>query len=87
MSLNREIKTDLFNILESINCAEDYGYADDVFYWGQFKMINPVTDEEIKAFVHHEFLTEEGRAQGYSEEDAEESEARLIALRNKYREI
>jgi len=81
---NRAVVTDLHNILDLINCAETYGYGDEVFYDGMFEMIGKVSDGEIEVFAREQFLTDEARKQGYGEEDYENSIERLAELRDKY---
>lgn len=81
--MNREIKTDLFNIFDLIVAAHEYGYGDDVFYCGMFDMIRPLTDKEIKEFGET-YLTPEMREKGYTEEDAESAIKRLTELAAKY---
>jgi len=81
--VNRKIETDLETILDLVNCAEDYGFRDDVLFTVFRDMTGWVTDEEIKAYADR-FLTPEFRAQRYSEEDAESSTLRLTEWRDRY---
>ena len=78
--MNREIKTDLENILSLIACAGDYGFADDVLFDAFREMLNSkLTDDEIEWYAR---LVES--EEGYTEEDYEAIKERLISFKNKY---
>ncbi len=80
----RHAAVPISEILSLVNCAEDYGYADDVLFdafAGWFG--RTVTDEEIEAYAA-DFLTPENRAKGYSEEDYEASMERLTRWRDQF---
>ena len=78
--MNREIKTDLENILSLIACADDYGFADDVLFDAFRKMLNSkLTDEEIEWYAR---LVES--EEGYTDEDYEAIKQRLASFKNKY---
>lgn len=81
--MDREIKTALHNILDLVNCAEDYGFQDDVLMTAFRDMTGWVTDEEIEAFVQG-FMTPEMQAKGFGEEDAEAARTRVTEWRNRY---
>jgi hypothetical protein len=78
--MNREIKTDLENILSLIACADDYGFADDVLFDAFRGMLNSkLTDEEIEWYAR---LVES--EEGYTYEDYEAIKERLASFKNKY---
>lgn len=81
--MNRIIKTDLFNILDLINCAETYGFGDDMFYAAMFDMIKPVGNLEIKEYSET-YETPEMEELGYTREDALRVVEHLMKLRDKY---
>ncbi len=81
--MNRKIQTSLFNLLDLINCSEDYGFGDDIFYHSMFQLIGNLTDGEIEDYSRS-FLTDKMRKEGYSEEDAIQAIERLTKLREKY---
>lgn len=80
----RELKIDLSEILDLVSCAQDYGFADDVLMCSLYDFTGDVSDEEIKDFSAS-FLTPEMRAQGYSEEDQEQTAERVTEWRDTYR--
>lgn len=83
MENNREVTTDLENILSLINCASSYGFGRDVFYSGMFGIIKPVNEQEIQDYAST-FLTSEMRSKGYTEEDYESAIEELTELNNRY---
>lgn len=78
--MNREIKTDLYNLLDLLNVAEDYGFRDDVLFWSIFELTGHVTDEEIHGYANQFDFTK-----GYGEEDVEAAIERLTEYRNQYK--
>tara|TARA_R110000772_G_scaffold145490_1_gene255425 strand:+ start:1271 stop:1510 length:240 start_codon:yes stop_codon:yes gene_type:complete len=76
--VNREIKTDLDNILSHISCAIDYGYYDDVLMTDFATMTGFVTDDEINWYV------ESNKSVEYSQEDYDQWRERIIEWRNKF---
>ena len=76
--MNREIKTDLDNILSHISCAIDYGYYDDVLMTDFATMTGFVTDDEINWYV------ESNKSVEYSQEDYDQWRERIIEWRNKF---
>lgn len=78
--MNREIKTDLENILSLIACAVDYGFANDVLFDAFRSMLDSkLTEEEIEWYAR---LVES--EEGYTEEDYEAIKERLEGFKNKY---
>lgn len=78
--MNREIKTDLENILSLIACARDYGFEDDVLFDAFREMLgNKLTDEEIEWYARSVEAED-----GYTEEDYEAIKERLEDFKNKY---
>jgi len=78
MNVNREIKTDLDNILSHINCAVDYGYYDDVLMTDFATMTGFVTDDEINWYV------ESNKSVEYSQEDYDQWRETITEWRNKF---
>ena len=76
--MNREIKTDLDNILSHISRAIDYGYYDDVLMTDFATMTGFVTDDEINWYV------ESNKSVEYSQEDYDQWRERIIEWRNKF---
>ena len=77
------IEIELDQILDLINCADDYGFNKSPLMCSFAEIIKTLTDEDIEKFAKG-FLTEEMRKQGYSEEDYEESKERLNNFRTVY---
>jgi hypothetical protein len=78
--MNREIKTDLENMLSLIACADTYGYAHDVLFDAFRGMLNSkLTYEEIEWYAR---LVES--EEGYTEEDYEAIKEPLVVFKNKY---
>lgn len=77
---NRDVKTDLFNILSLVSCSDIYGFSDDIFFDAMGEITGDVTDKEINAFIEETFVDEEG----YGEEDREEAKEKLTEWRDKY---
>lgn len=75
MPKSRIVSTTLNDILSLVHSAEDYGFADDVFYDAMAGITGNVTDAEIEAY---------GESLGWDEEDAEEVVERLTEWRDKY---
>jgi hypothetical protein len=80
----RDCKVNLEDILDLVNCAEGYGFADDVFMDSMYQIAGDVSDEEISEFAN--ILASQD---GYSEEDREEEREditeRLTEWRDKHR--
>lgn len=83
LNLDRQITTDLFEVLDILYAAEDYGYAKSVLISFLFKLVGKISEEEIEAFAQT-FLTEEMRKKGYGEEDYEIIKERLTNYANHY---
>ena len=78
--MNREIKTDLENILSLIACASDYGFDRDVLFDAFREMLGSnLTEEEIEWYARSIEQLE-----GYGEEDYEVIKERLKDFKNKY---
>ena len=78
--MNREIKTDLENILSLIACAGDYGFANDVLFDALRSMLDSkLTEEEIEWYAR---LVES--KDGYTKEDYEAIKKTLEGFKNKY---
>ena len=79
-NLNREVKTDLEDILSLISCAEQYGFADDILFDAFSEIIgNTLTDEEIEWYAR----SIEAK-KGYGEEDYENIKEILEEFKSKY---
>lgn len=76
----RQITIELPEILDLVSCAEDYGFADDVFMCSMYEFCGDVSDAEIS-----EFAQALASKEGYSSEDGEEASDRLTEWRNKHR--
>jgi len=79
MPIDREIKTDLRNILSMVSCAEDYGFAGQIFFGFAAGLAGDVTNEELD-----EYAREVAAADGYGEEDYEEILETLKAWKATY---
>lgn len=78
--MNREIKTDLENILSLIACARDYGFEDDVLFDAFREMLgSKLTEAEIEWYARSVEAED-----GYDEEDYEAIKKRLEDFKNKY---
>lgn len=78
--MNREIKTDLENILSLIACAGDYGFEDDVLFDAFREMLGgKLTEEEVEWYARSVEAKD-----GYDEEDYEAIKERLADFKNKY---
>lgn len=78
--MNREIKTDLENILSLIACARDYRFENDVLFDAFKEMLDgKLSEEEIEWYAR---LVES--EDGYTEEDYEAIKERLWDFKNKY---
>ena len=78
--MNREIKTDLENILSLIACASEYGFEDNVLFDAFKEMLGGVlTDEEIEWYARSVEAED-----GYGEEDYEEIKERLKGFKKEY---
>lgn len=82
--MNRDITTDLYNILDLVACGESYGFSHHILYYYFAEIIKPLSIEEIEAFSKT-FMTEESIAEGFTEEDAENIKETLIDFKNKYK--
>lgn len=79
----RDLSVNLFDLLDLVQCASDYGFADDVFEDAMASWAGDVTDEEISAFAD-KYVTPEFRARGFSEEDVEDAIEVLTEWRDRY---
>jgi len=77
--MNREVKTDLENILSHISCAEDYGYADSTLFSDFASIIGTLSTEEIDWYARSV-----ADQPGYGEEDYESIVETLTAFKNDY---
>jgi hypothetical protein len=83
--LNRWCVTSLHGVLSIVSCAKYYGHTNQIVMGFFAELIDEhLSDEEIEAYVADEFLSDAGREQGYSEEDADESRERLREFRDKW---
>lgn len=79
-SINREIKTDLENILSLISVAEDYGFNNSTLMSVFSDLLdNKLTDGEIEWYAHSIESMEE-----YGEYDYESIKNKLIQFRKTY---
>lgn len=76
----RPITIPLEEILDLVNSAEGYGFADDVFMGSMYGFCGDVSDAEIA-----EFATAVAQQDGYSAEDGDEVTETLTEWRDKYR--
>jgi hypothetical protein len=76
----REVKQD--DILDLVNCAGDYGHANQVCMCTLYEWAHPVTDEDIERYS-----AELAAAEGYGQEDGDEARERLTEWRDKHRAI
>lgn len=67
MDIDREVKTDLRNVLSMVSCAYTYGHGNQIFFGFAAQMTGPVTDQEIE-----EYAREIADLDGYTEEDYQE---------------
>lgn len=77
----REIDQD--DILDLIACASDYGHTNSILMGTLVAWAWPITDEDIDRRAAW-FVSEEAKASGYCEEDAEESRRRLVEARKRF---
>lgn len=78
--MNREIKTNLKNILDLIACASDYGFEDEVLFDAFREMLgSKLTNEEIEVHARSVEVME-----GYGKEDYEVIKERLKGFKDKY---
>ena len=82
--MNREIKTDLYNILDLIAVSADYGFDRSILMDGLFEMIGyNLTQEEIEGYSSL-YLTEEYKSKGYTEDDYNSIKEILTEKAKKY---
>ena len=76
----RELKIELFDILELISCAEDWGFVHDVLFDAFAEMLEyPLSDEDIESYSRSiEAL------KGYGAEAYKQTRSRLIEFKKKY---
>ena len=80
--MDRDIKTTLYNILNLISIAGDYGFNDDVLLDSFREMIGKqLLDEEIEGYATLILECAE-----YGEEDYEEIKERLYKFKKEYYE-
>jgi len=78
--MNREIKTDLGNILSLISCADDYGFHRDVLFDAFREMLDDkLSEEEIEWYSRKLEAMD-----GFGEEDYLSCKKRLTNFKNKY---
>jgi GNAT superfamily N-acetyltransferase len=78
------VEIPLFDILDLIACAEDYGHTNQIIMSTFAEWLGHVlSDEDIEDYAQG-YLTEEMRAKGYSEEDYEALKTQLVAWREKW---
>lgn len=78
--MNRELKTDLENILSLIACAEDYGFKNNVLFdYFRELLDGKLTEEEIEWYAR----TVESE-DGYDEEDYEAVKEQLDEFKDRY---
>ena len=71
------------DLLSLINCGEDYGHWNAVCMSALVNWAAPITDEDIQRFASC-FISEEGLAQGYTEEDYTEAVDKIETARSTY---
>lgn len=87
INMDRPINTTLFNILDLIACAYDYGHHNQIIMGALFDMAGQVTDEEIDAFAQAKYLSEQATSQGYGQEDADRAIENIKAFREMYGKV
>jgi hypothetical protein len=76
----RKIEIEISEILDLVNCAEDYGFEDDVLFDAFAEFLGyKLSNEEIEIFSKS-FLKEEG----YGKEDYNQIKKRLFDFKTKY---
>lgn len=72
------------DILSLVECAEDYGHANEVLMDGLAEMLGyELSDDEIGGYAAG-YLTSEMQAKGYGVESAESAVERLEEWRRRY---
>jgi hypothetical protein len=79
----RTLNIDLFDILNLVHAAEDFGYARSVLFGAFADMTSFVSDNEIIEYAES-FLTEEAQIEGYTEEDHASAIEAITCWRNTY---
>lgn len=77
----RTIKQD--DILSLIHCAESYGHWNEVCMDALVNWAAPIADEDIQRYASW-FISDEGVAQSYTEEDHKDAIDVLTRARSKY---
>lgn len=81
----RNIEVDLWDILDLVACAMDYGFNDDVLMCSFYDFAGDVSDEELREFADS-YVTPEKLEEGYTMEDHAELLERVTEWRDKHRE-
>jgi len=69
--IDNKLEVSLYDILDLINSAEDYGFYDDVLMSTFAEWIGgKLSDEDIEEYAQT-YLTEEAKSEGYSKDDYE----------------
>ena len=79
----RDVTIPLFDLLDLVNRAADFGFADDVFMASMRTFAGQVTDDEIREYAET-FTTPKYREQGYDEEDRDAAIDTLAKWRDGY---
>lgn len=76
---------ELDDILSLVSCARTYGYEDDVLFdaFAAWAIEAGIVDEDCKAYAD-DFLSEKSKAQGYTEEDRNESLESVMEWKKKF---
>ncbi|AFY60319.1 hypothetical protein [Synechococcus sp. PCC 6312] len=77
--MNRQLTTDLYEVLDMLNASEDYGFHPMIIEFLKTLATN-VTASEIEAFARETFLSQQAATEGYTQEDYESSIERLTTL-------
>ncbi len=75
----RECKVDLFEIFDMVNCAETFGFADDMILSFLADAAGKVTKHEIS-----EYCEKLANTKGYSRDDGDSAFTTLTAWRKQY---
>lgn len=67
------------DILDLVNCAEDYGHSNDVCLHALYTWAQPIEDEDIEKYINS--LKNED---GYGDEDRNDAKNRLTEWRDKF---
>lgn len=85
--MNREVKTDLYDVLGMICTANDYGHNGQIAMAFLFGLTGDLTKEEIETYCREEFLSDEAQEKGYGEEDYESVKEIITEFAKQYNKL